>query len=95
MPLCVYHFVLSVDGGVCQGVCVCHFVFLTLCCQWMVVCVKVCVCHFVFLTSIRNCGRSDALRPMVAIMRHGKVNVGRMICAIIYGEAKPIITIAV
>ena len=74
MPLCVSHFVLSVDGSVCQGVC---------------------VCHFVFLTSIRNCGRSDALRPMVAIMRHGKVNVGRMICAIIYGEAKPIITIAV
>ena len=74
VPLCVSHFVLSVDGSVCQGVC---------------------VCHFVFLTSIRNCGRSDALRPMVAIMRHGKVNVGRMICAIIYGEAKPIITIAV
>ena len=53
----------------------------------------VCVCHFVFLTSIRNCGRSDALRPMLAIMRHlGKVTVGRwMICAIIYREA--IITI--
>ena len=39
--------------------------------------VVLCTCHSVFLTSIRNCGRSDALRPMLAIMRQdAKVNVG-------------------